>query len=179
MKKSTKLSPEVLERAVRMVCYARYTERPAETGVEPSVGSRGDSYDNALAETINGLYKAEVIHWRGPWKSIYVVEPPRSNRSVGSTISDCVTRSVASRQPKLKQTTIAGSRQSPCIPDKQPAPPPPPPLLPELVLILHVAHPEDEALAISLRHDPHHPHQPLIEGHEAQRSRIHRRRHPL
>lgn len=42
----------------------RYTERLAEAGVEPSVGSKGDSYDNALAETINGLYKAEVIHRR-------------------------------------------------------------------------------------------------------------------
>jgi transposase InsO family protein len=47
----------------------RYTERLAEAGVEPSVGSRGDSYDNALAETINGLYKAELIHRRAPWKS--------------------------------------------------------------------------------------------------------------
>ncbi len=45
-----------------------YTERLAEAGVEPSVGSVGDSYDNALAETINGLYKAEVIHRRGPWR---------------------------------------------------------------------------------------------------------------
>ena len=52
----------------------RYTERLAEAGVEPSVGSRGDSYDNALAETINGLYKAEVIHRRGPWKSRESVE---------------------------------------------------------------------------------------------------------
>src|SRR5215210_6778584 len=47
----------------------KYTERLAEAGVEPSVGSVGDSYDNALAETINGLYKAEVIHRRGPWRS--------------------------------------------------------------------------------------------------------------
>ena len=47
----------------------RYTERLTESGIEPSVGSRGDSYDNALAETINGLYKAELIHWCGPWKS--------------------------------------------------------------------------------------------------------------
>ena len=47
----------------------RYTERLAEAGIEPSVGSVGDSYDNALAETINGLYKAEVIHRRGPWRS--------------------------------------------------------------------------------------------------------------
>jgi len=52
----------------------RYTERLAEAGIEPSVGSRGDSYDNALAETINGLYKAEVIHRRGPWKTKASVE---------------------------------------------------------------------------------------------------------
>ncbi|KAA3634548.1 MAG: IS3 family transposase [Proteobacteria bacterium] len=52
----------------------RYTERLAEAGIEPSVGSRGDSYDNALAETINGLFKAEVIYRRGPWKSRESVE---------------------------------------------------------------------------------------------------------
>jgi transposase InsO family protein len=51
-----------------------YTERLAEADIEPSVGSRGDSYDNALAETINGLYKAELIHRRGPWKSREAVE---------------------------------------------------------------------------------------------------------
>jgi transposase InsO family protein len=47
----------------------RYTERLAEAGVEPSVGSVEDSYDNALAETINGLYKAELIHRRAPWNA--------------------------------------------------------------------------------------------------------------
>jgi transposase InsO family protein len=52
----------------------KYTERLAEAGIEPSVGSVGDSYDNALAETINGLYKAEVIHRRGPWRSFEEVE---------------------------------------------------------------------------------------------------------
>ena len=52
----------------------RYSERLAEAGIEPSVGSRGDSYDNALAETINGLYKAELIHRRGPWKTRESVE---------------------------------------------------------------------------------------------------------
>jgi putative transposase len=51
-----------------------YTERLAEAGIEPSVGSVGDSYDNALAETINGLYKAEMIHRRGPWRSFEAVE---------------------------------------------------------------------------------------------------------
>ena len=52
----------------------KYTERLAEAGIEPSVGSVGDSYDNALAETINGLYKAEVMHRRGPWRSFEAVE---------------------------------------------------------------------------------------------------------
>ena len=52
----------------------RYSERLAEAGIEPSVGSVGDSYDNALAETINGLFKAEVIHRRGPWRSFEAVE---------------------------------------------------------------------------------------------------------
>lgn len=52
----------------------RYSERLAEAGIEPSVGSTGDSYDNALAETINGLFKAEIIHRRGPWKTREAVE---------------------------------------------------------------------------------------------------------
>jgi putative transposase len=52
----------------------KYTEGLADAGIEPSVGSVGDSYDNALAETINGLYKAEVIHMRGPWPSFEAVE---------------------------------------------------------------------------------------------------------
>jgi transposase InsO family protein len=52
----------------------RYTERLADAGIEPSVGSVGDSFDNAMAETINGLYKTEVIHRRGPWKGLNDVE---------------------------------------------------------------------------------------------------------
>jgi putative transposase len=52
----------------------KYTDRLLEAGIEPSVGSVGDSYDNALAETIHGLYKAEVIHRRGPWRSFEAVE---------------------------------------------------------------------------------------------------------
>ena len=71
------------ERDGRLVCHSdrgsqyvsiRYTERLAEAGIEPSVGSKGDSYDNALAETINGLYKAELIHRRAPWKTKEAVE---------------------------------------------------------------------------------------------------------
>ncbi len=52
----------------------RYTERLTQAGVEPPVGSVGDSYDNALAETIIGLYKTEVIHRRGPWRKLGDVE---------------------------------------------------------------------------------------------------------
>ena len=52
----------------------RYSERLAEVGIEASVGSVGDSYDNALAETIIGLYKTEVIHARGPWRTLDAVE---------------------------------------------------------------------------------------------------------
>lgn len=52
----------------------RYTERLAQAGIEPSVGSAGDSYDNALAESIIGLYKAEEIRRRGPWKGVEEVE---------------------------------------------------------------------------------------------------------
>ena len=71
------------ERDGTLVCHSdrgaqyvsiRYTERLAEAGIEPSVGSKGDSYDNALAETINGLYKAELIHRRAPWETRESVE---------------------------------------------------------------------------------------------------------
>ena len=67
---------KVLRRPLESAQYVsiKYTERLAEAGIEPSVGSVGDSYDNALAETINGLYKAEVIHRRGPWRSLEAVE---------------------------------------------------------------------------------------------------------
>ena len=61
------------DRGVQYVSI-RYTKRLLEAGIEPSVGSVGDSYDNALAETINGLFKAEVIHRRGPWRSAEMVE---------------------------------------------------------------------------------------------------------
>ena len=52
--------------------FIKYTERLADAGIEPSIGS--DSFHNALAKTINGLYKAEVIHKRGPWRSFEAVE---------------------------------------------------------------------------------------------------------
>ena len=99
MNRSKRFSPEIRERAVRMVfehqseyesewatmcsisskigCTAealRKWVRRSETDMDASVGSVGDSYDNALAETINGLYKTEVIRRRGPWKNIEEVE---------------------------------------------------------------------------------------------------------
>jgi putative transposase len=52
----------------------RYTDRLAEAGIEPSVGSRGDSYDNALAESVIGLFKTEVIQRKGPWRHLEAVE---------------------------------------------------------------------------------------------------------
>ncbi|MCP4384880.1 MAG: IS3 family transposase, partial [Hyphomicrobiales bacterium] len=61
------------DRGVQYVSI-RYTERLAEAGIEPSVGSVGDSYDNALAETVIGLFKTEVIHRRGPWRTCEAVE---------------------------------------------------------------------------------------------------------
>ena len=61
------------DRGVQYVSIS-YTERLAEAGIEPSVGSKGDSYDNALAETIIGLYKTELIYKDGPWKGVEQVE---------------------------------------------------------------------------------------------------------
>ncbi len=61
----------VLRRPVESAQYLsiKYTERLGAAGIEPSVGNDGDSYDNALTETIDGLFKAEVIHRRGPWRN--------------------------------------------------------------------------------------------------------------
>ncbi len=66
----------MLRRPVKFAQYVsiRYSERLADAGIEPSVGSVGDSYDNALAETINGLYKTELIHRRAPRKTREAVE---------------------------------------------------------------------------------------------------------
>jgi putative transposase len=68
--------PGLVHHSDRGVQYlsVRYTERLAEVEAAGSVGSRGDSYDNALAESVNGLYKAELIHRRGPWRSVEQVE---------------------------------------------------------------------------------------------------------
>jgi putative transposase len=70
------LSVELLQRPLESIQYLaiRYTERLAEAGAVRSVGSRGDGYDNALAETVNGLYKTELIRRRGPWRNLEQVE---------------------------------------------------------------------------------------------------------
>jgi len=83
----------------------RYTERLAEAGIESSVGSKGDSYDNALAETISGLYKAELIHRRAPGKPRNPWSWPRWSGCHGLTITDCSSLSGTSRLQKLRQTT--------------------------------------------------------------------------
>ena len=69
-------APSLVHHSDRGVQYLsiRYTERLAEAGIEPSVGSRGDSYDNALAESVIGLYKTGVINRRGPWRTVDAVE---------------------------------------------------------------------------------------------------------
>ncbi|CAN5757041.1 integrase core domain-containing protein [soil metagenome] len=66
----------MLRRPVEYAQYVsiRYSERLGEAGIEPSVGSKGDRYDNAMAETINGLYKAELTYRRAPWKTKESVE---------------------------------------------------------------------------------------------------------
>jgi transposase InsO family protein len=70
------LTVEALRRPLESTQYLsiRYTERLADAGIEVSVGSRGDAYDNALAETVIGLFKTEVIRRRGPWRSLEAVE---------------------------------------------------------------------------------------------------------
>ena len=69
-------APDLVHHRDRGVQYVsiRYTERLTDAGIEPSVGSRGDSYDNALAESVIGLYKTEVINRRGPWRTVEAVE---------------------------------------------------------------------------------------------------------
>jgi transposase InsO family protein len=69
-------STTVLRRPGESTQYVsiRYTERLLDTGIEPSVGSVGDSYDNALAETVIGPFKTEVIRRRCPWRSLEAVE---------------------------------------------------------------------------------------------------------
>lgn len=84
----------------------RYTERLAEAGIEGSVGSVGDSYDNALAETINGLFKTEVIRKSGPWRSVEDVEFATSAGSTGSTTGASSARSGTCLLRSSRRSTI-------------------------------------------------------------------------
>ena len=74
----------------------RYTERLADAGIEPSVGSRGDSYDNALAEPVIGLFKAEVVRWKGPWRSL------DGGRLCHAQVGALVQSSAAARSNRLR-----------------------------------------------------------------------------
>ena len=84
----------------------RYAERLVEAGIDPSVGSVGDSYDNALAECIIGLFKTEVINHIGPWRSMGQLEWARLNGLIGSTMNACSNPSDTSHQPKRRKPTM-------------------------------------------------------------------------
>ncbi len=97
------------DRGVQYVSI-KYTERLAEAGLVPSVGSVGDSYDNALAETINGLYKAEVIHRRGPWRSLEAVEYATLEWvDASSTSCSSASRRLSKKLSKLSDRRASGS----------------------------------------------------------------------
>ena len=98
----------------------RYTERLAEAGIEPSVGSRGDSYDNALAESIIGLYKTEVIRRRGPWRGHPRVGPLVQHATTLGADRKCLPRrvrdellSVAGRLARDGETQLKQSPENP------------------------------------------------------------------
>lgn len=89
----------------------RYTERLADAGAVASVGSKGDSYDNALAESFNGLHKAELIRRYGPWKNVEDVERRPWSTSTGSTTDGSTPPAATSHQPSTKpSTTVTNNR---------------------------------------------------------------------
>jgi len=90
-----------------------YRERLAEAGVEPSVGTVGDSYDNAVAETIFGLFKAEVIWPNGPWKGLEEVAFAVLEWVIGSPTEGCSSRSVSSHRQNSRQCTTEGRKVRP------------------------------------------------------------------
>ena len=85
----------------------RYTERLADAGIEPSVGSRGDSYDNALAESVIGLFKTEVIRRRDRGAISRPSNSPRSTGSIGSIIAGCSNRLATCRRPSTRRATMS------------------------------------------------------------------------
>ena len=90
----------------------RYTERLSEAGITPSVGSVGDSYDNALAETVIGLFKTEVIRPQGPWKNVEAVEFATLTWSIGSTTAACSNPSATDHPRRKRTSTISNWRVS-------------------------------------------------------------------
>jgi hypothetical protein len=103
------------DRGVQYVSI-KYKERLADAGLVPSVGCVRVSYNNALAETTNGLYKAEVIHRRGPWRSLEAVEHATLNGSAGSTTAGFLSRSDMCRGLKPKPPTTQPWRNLPRSP---------------------------------------------------------------
>jgi hypothetical protein len=91
----------------------RFSERLAEAGISASVGSVGDSFDNALAETINGLYKTEVIKHRGPWRTVEQVEYATAEWVDWSTTDGSTSTAETSRQQNWRTPTTV--KPSPAI----------------------------------------------------------------
>lgn len=83
----------------------RYTTRLVEAGLNASIGTVGDSYDNALAESVNGLYKAELVYWEGPGEAPTTSSSPPSAGSTGSTTPASTPRSATRRQQRLRRST--------------------------------------------------------------------------
>lgn len=91
----------------------RFTERLAEAGIQPSVGAVGSSYDNALAETINGLYKTELIKPRKPWRTIEEVELATAEWVHWSTTFGSTNTAEISRRSKWRWPTTLATRDQP------------------------------------------------------------------
>lgn len=98
----------------------RYTERSSEAGMEPSVGSKGDPYDNALAEIINGLYQAKLIHRRAPWKTREAGELAARNGCPLLITIGSLSLSGLCRRRKLRHTITDSSRKHRKRPDLNP-----------------------------------------------------------
>ena len=93
----------------------RYTDRLTEAGIAPSVGSRGDSYDNALAESIIGLFKTEVIQRKGPWRHVESVEFATLNWVDWFNTRRLLEPIGYVPPPSTKRSTMRPSRQMPSI----------------------------------------------------------------
>jgi transposase InsO family protein len=110
------------DRGVQYLAMA-YTQRLAEANLVPSVGSVGDSYDNALAETINGLYKAEVIWRQRSWPAHQPSKWPPCDGWTGTTINASLAPSATFRLPKPKPITMQPLRTSIWLHDSMSLPP--------------------------------------------------------